>query len=182
MQYLFRVICDENEDFRRDLLINDDASFLELNQLLLDSCNYPDDQMTSFYLCDERWDRGTQITREDVNENTNGFESIRVMRSTLLREFCDRGEKRLEFVFDPFSDRSFCLFLREELPGYGAPEIRLAKGEAPPQILDNPLMPSTAPLVASEGLGLDWDQDFGWDTFNDDELDVEGYEISDDQY
>ena len=36
MQYLIRVVCDEVDDFRRDILIDEDASFLELSK---DSCD-----------------------------------------------------------------------------------------------------------------------------------------------
>jgi len=41
MQYLIRVVCDEVDDFRRDILIDEDASFLELSKVLLESCGYP---------------------------------------------------------------------------------------------------------------------------------------------
>ena len=35
MQYLIRIISDESEDFRRDILINEDATFLDLNNVIL---------------------------------------------------------------------------------------------------------------------------------------------------
>ena len=35
MQYLIRMVCDESTDFRRDILIDEDATFLELSDTIL---------------------------------------------------------------------------------------------------------------------------------------------------
>ena len=53
MVYKFRLLSDEVEDFRRDIEIDSDATFLDLHKAILESVNYPDDQMTSFFICDE---------------------------------------------------------------------------------------------------------------------------------
>ena len=37
MQYLIRVVSDEVDDFRREILIDDDATFLDLSNVLLKS-------------------------------------------------------------------------------------------------------------------------------------------------
>ena len=64
MRFRIKFISDEVEGFLRELEINEDASFLDLNKAVLQACNYPDDQMTSFFLCNDEWERGVQITRE----------------------------------------------------------------------------------------------------------------------
>ena len=174
MQYLIRVICDESEDFRRDLLINDDATFLDLSHLLLTSCGYPDDQMTSFYLCNDEWERGEQITREDVSDSAVDRD-VYTMADTELSEFFDNGVRHFEYCFDPFNDRVFSLSVRDEPPGSGEPEIVRSVGAAPVQIGDidfgDTILPST-------GSTDDFD-DFGITSYNSDELDLEGFEISD---
>ena len=86
MQYLIRMVCDECSDFRRDILIDEDATFLELNDIILKSCAYPDNQMTSFYICDEEWQRGEQITREDMRDNV-ADDFLYTMADTRLSEF-----------------------------------------------------------------------------------------------
>ena len=51
MVYKFRLLSDEVEDFRRDIEIDSDATFMELHEAILKSAGYPDDQMTSFFIC-----------------------------------------------------------------------------------------------------------------------------------
>ena len=53
MVYKFRLLSDEVENFRRDIEIDSEATFLELHKAILDSVNYPDDQMTSFFICND---------------------------------------------------------------------------------------------------------------------------------
>ena len=53
MVYKFRLLSDEVENFRRDIEIDADATFIELHNAILESVNYPDDQMTSFFICSE---------------------------------------------------------------------------------------------------------------------------------
>ena len=50
MVYKFRLLSDEVDNFRRDIEIDSDSTFIELNNAILESVNYPDDQMTSFFI------------------------------------------------------------------------------------------------------------------------------------
>nr|CDL66848.1 unnamed protein product [uncultured bacterium] len=68
MKYKITVECEEVDDFRRDILIDEDATFLELSDTILKSCGYPDDQMTSFYVCEDNWERREQVTRMDCSD------------------------------------------------------------------------------------------------------------------
>ena len=45
---LFRIkfISDEVDGFLREIKIDSDATFLDLNKAILESCGYTDDQMT----------------------------------------------------------------------------------------------------------------------------------------
>lgn len=174
MQYLLRVVSDESDDFRRDILIDDDATFLDLNKVLLESCGYPDDQMTSFYICNDEWERGEQVTREDVHESSAEDVDIYTMSDTILSDFLDKGITNMEYVFDPFNDRAFSLCLRDELPGSGAAEVVKSVGKAPKQIEDIDF--SIATEAGGSGESFD---DFGIDSFNSDEIDLDGFEISD---
>ena len=185
---LFRIkfISDEVDGFLREIKIDSDATFLDLNKAILESCGYPDDQMTSFYICDEEWERGQQITREDMGVG-DADEDIYVMDETRLSEFIEDEEQHLEFVFDPFADRCFFLDVKEVIPGENLKnyEITRVKGHAPCQIEDMDL--DLAPAKGKKGAAVaatdDFDEDalFGAASFNDDDIDLEGFEISDGQ-
>ncbi len=190
---LFRIkfISDEVDGFVRELKIDSDATFLDLNQAILESCGYPDDQMTSFYLCDEEWERGLQITREDMGVGS-ADEDIYVMEETKLSELIEDKEQHLEFVFDPFEERSFFIDVKEIIPGETLKHYAIirAKGEAPQQIKDMDMdldLSESATKSKKRKAAPAEEEDFENEAlyegaaFNDDEIDLEGFEISEGQ-
>lgn len=185
MIYRIKFISDEADGFLRELKIDSDATFLDLNKAILKSCSYPDDQMTSFYICDEEWERGTQITREDMGVGDSD-EDIFVMEKTRLSELVEDEDQRLEFVFDPFSDRCFYLDVKEIIPGKNLQEAEItrSKGDAPRQLLELDLDLGSSKGKKGAGSASDYDDFdddslFGGAGYNDDEIDLEGFEISD---
>ena len=185
MVYRIKFICEEVDGFVREIKIDSEDSFLDLNKIILSSCNYPDDQMTSFYLCDDEWERHEQITREDMGIGSSD-EDIYVMDKTPLSELIEDEEQHLEYVFDPFSNRSFYLDVKEIIPTehLNEAEIVRSKGDAPQQIeIDNDplsLIGGTKKKGAAATDDFDTNDDiFGSASFNDDEIDLDGFEISD---
>lgn len=175
MQYLIRVKCDEVEGFRRDILIDEDANFLDLSKAILKSVDFPDDQMTSFYICNDSWERREQITREDCREAAAADMDVLTMADTTLAEFLDdEGITRMEYIFDPFCERAFNLRVVSEEPGFGEAEVVKSVGKAPKQLAD--MDAATAAILG--GGDLDLDSDFADNLFSDDELDLEGFEIT----
>ena len=187
MLYRIKYICDEVDGFVREIKIDSDSSFLDLCKVILKSCNYPDDQMTEFFVCDDEWERHEQITREDMG-NDDIDTDVYLMAKTPLCDFIEDKGQHFEFVFDPFAERSFFLDVKELIPGehLDEPEIIRSKGEAPQQLqdFDDPFADAIV-AKANKGFsaGDDDDDDFMYSgeggLFNDDELDLEGFEISD---
>lgn len=185
MIYRIKFISEEADGFLRELKIDSEATFLDLNKAILKACGYPDDQMTSFYMCDDEWERGTQVTREDMGVGDSD-EDIYVMANTHLSELIEDEGQHIEFVFDPFADRCFYLDVKETIPGESLKdaEVTRSKGKAPRQLEDFDLdLSSTKAKKGSFSSGAD--DDFVDDSlydgmgFNDDEIDLEGFEISD---
>lgn len=175
MQYLIRVKCDEVEGFRRDILIDEDANFLDLSKIILKSVGYPDDQMTSFFICNDNWEHREQITREDCREAAAVDMDVLTMADTPLADFLDEeGITRMEYIFDPFCERAFNLRVLSEEPGFGEAEVVKSQGKAPKQLAD--MDAATAAILG--GGSLDFADDFADDLFSDDELDLDGFEIT----
>jgi len=183
MTFKIKFISPEVDGFLREVEIDSDATFLELNRIVLSSCGYPDDQMTSFYVCDEEWERGQQITREDMGTSSGSDEDIFMMEKTALSEFIEDEGQNLEFVFDPFSDRTFYMTVKEECPGkhLAAPEVLRSKGKAPEQIAELDFsLPAAGGKSGTVSYAENDDLMFGdGAAFNDDEIDPEGFEITD---
>ena len=181
MLYRIKFISDEVDGFVREIKIDSDATFLDLNQAILKACGYPDDQMTSFYVCDEEWERREQITREDVAEPGHEDEDLFVMASTPLSDFIEEEEQKLEFVFDPFSERVFFLDVKELIPGEHLKEAVISRsvGDAPAQILD---MDLSDPVALGKGGSIFSEEEegefYGDGAFDNEDLDLEGFEFS----
>lgn len=182
MLYRIKFISDEVDGFLREVRIDSDSTFLDLNKIILRSCGYSDDQMTSFYLCDDEWERRQQITREDMGAG-DVDEDIYVMASTPLADFIEDEGQKLEFVFDPFSDRKFYLNVKELIPGehLAEPEVTREQGLPPVQIEEMDFDPAPAAgKTAAAGLAVDdLDDLYGSDSFDSEDFDAEGFEISD---
>ena len=58
MIYKFRIVSDEVDNFKREIAIDADATFLSLRNAICDCVGYDKGQMNSFFLCDNGWGKG----------------------------------------------------------------------------------------------------------------------------
>ncbi len=170
MIYKFRLLSDEVEDFRRDIEIDSDATFKELHTAILESVNYPDDQMTSFFICNNQWIKEIEITLEDMGSRSD--EDNYVMNDTVISDLVEDEKQHLMYVFDPLADRVFFMELSKIEFGkdLDAPRCVKSLGEAPTQVLDFDELMSKTPLPNESN--DDYSDDFyGDDGYNDEDLD-----------
>lgn len=175
---LFKItfICDEVEDFLREITIDADASFLDLNKAILDACGYSDDQITVFYICDDKWETKEQITREDM-ETGKSDQDIYIMEKAVLRDFIHDEGQKLIYVFDSFYDRVLYANVTEVITGKDCdkPVCSRSKGKAPEQIA---LEDENLTKVAQTDDDLMYNDDFyGSDEYDQDDIDTDGFEI-----
>ena len=101
--------------FRRVFEADADATFLELHEAILKSVGYPDDQMTSFFLCNDEWEKGQEVTLVEMDSNFE-YDNM-VMNETRLSDLIEDVGQRLIYVFDPMFERYFFGSLKEIKPG-----------------------------------------------------------------
>ena len=179
MIYKFRLLSDEVDNFRRDIQIDSEATFLELHNAILESVNYPDDQMTSFFICTDQWIKTVEITREDMggmSEDENYS-----MAETVIGDVIEDEKQKLMYVFDPLADRAFFMELSKIEFGKDIEEAVCVKstGDAPVQLLNFDELMSKTNATASAGLDDDFNEDFyGSEGYNEDDIDLDGYDIN----
>ena len=61
MIFRFTIISDEVDDFVREIQVDPDATFFDLHEAILKSTGYSNDQMTSFFICDDDWEKGNHV-------------------------------------------------------------------------------------------------------------------------
>ena len=131
MIFRFLILSDEVDDFKREIKIDSEATFLDLQNAILESVNYTKDQMTSFFICDEDWSKKTEITL--VEMDTASDVDNYVMADTQLDELLEEEHQKLLFVFDYMTDRAFFMELREIIPGEDLDKPVCSKSKGFPQ-------------------------------------------------
>lgn len=187
MLYRIKMVSDEVEGFLREYKIESEATFLDLSKIILSSCGYEDDQLTSFYLCNREWERHEQVTREDMGMGDD-LDDVYIMDRTRLSELIEDEGQRLQYVFDTFNDRCFYLEVKEIITGerLSEPIVIRSKGEAPEEVILDDADELTPTAKGKKGAAAGEADDLydesayiGGGAFNDDELDLDGFEISD---
>ena len=180
MVYKFLILSDEVDNFAREISIDADATFLELQDAILDSVNFTKDQITSFFICDEDWEKKTEVTLIEMDSSSE-YDNW-VMESTKLSDLVDEEYQKLLFVFDNMADRAFFMELRSLEPGKHLEKATCTRSMGnPPQQLEN-----FEEITATAVSGNDFTADlYGDDQFDPSELDEEGFsdfDASEDPY
>ncbi len=170
MIYRFLILSDEVDNFSREITIDSEATFLDLQNVILDSVNYTKDQITSFFICDEDWEKKTEITL--VEMDTSSDVDSWVMDRTRLSELLDEEKQRMLFVFDNLTERAFFMELREIIPGKNLekPVCIKSVGQAPAQTISFDDFEKN-----NSGTDLLDESFYGDEEFDPTELDDEGF-------
>lgn len=172
MVYRFTLISDEVDDFVREIKIDSEATFFEFHEAILKAAQYTDDQMTSFFICDDNWEKEQEITLEDMGGYSD--EDSYIMRETRLSELVEDEKQRLLYVFDPLTERVFFIELSEIEYGKDIEQAKCTRKEgiAPKQTVDFDEM------LATTGANLDLGENFyGDEDFDMEDFDPEGFDM-----
>lgn len=136
MVYRFKLVSDEVDNFSREIEIDSESNFLQLRNAILDSIGYSKDELDSFFLCDDEWQKEEEITLEDMD--TSSDKDTWLMETTPLYEMIEDEGQKLIFVFDYITDRCFFMEMKEAIPGRNLKEpiCTLKQGKAPNQHID----------------------------------------------
>lgn len=177
MIYNFRVVSDEVDNFKREIKIDADATFLDLKNAICDSVSFDKNQMCSFFICEGNWEKTKEITMEDMGSDSS--EDVYLMDDTVLSDFIEDEGQRLIFTFDYMTDRSFFIEMKEIITGKTLkdPLCTLSVGNPPAQVVDLDEFEAKASAKAASASVDDLDEEFyGADSYNEDEFDVEGFD------
>lgn len=176
MIFRFTVISNEVDDFVREIKIDSDATFYELHRIILESCHYEDNQITSFFVCDDDWEPQQEIVLEDMGTSL-AEDELYLMKETKLSELLEEEEQRLVYIFDPLSERMFFIELTEVSYGQSLEQAKCSRqrGDAPVQMIGIEDILSKDVAKTTEDMNEDF---YGSEGFEDEEFDPEGFEIS----
>lgn len=177
MVYRFKLVSDEVTNFAREIEIDSENTFLQLRNAVLDSVDFSKDELDSFFLCDDDWQREEEITLEDMG-TVSSDQDLWLMEETPLSELIEENQK-LVFVFDYLTERSFFMELKEMIPNRKLvePVCTFKKGKAPKQVIDMDDFEKKIDLKAQEKIDSIDDIDvYTGDEFNEEDLE-DGFDI-----
>ncbi|MDE6575249.1 MAG: hypothetical protein K2L84_07955 [Muribaculaceae bacterium] len=175
MIFNFRLVSDEVDNFKREIRIDSTATFLDLKKAICESVGYDKDQLSSFFICDNNWEKEKEITFEDMGSDPD--QDVWLMDEATLDEFIEDEGQKLLYVFDYMTERMFFMEMTEMIMGRNLkdPVCSLSLGTPPPEAID--LDEFDAKIDAKNTAAADLDEDFyGEDSYNDDEFDAEGFD------
>ncbi len=179
MVYRFKLVSDEVSNFVREIEIDSEHSFLQLRNAILDSVGFSHDELDSFFICDEDWNKEEEITLEDMGV-TASDRDLWLMESTPLEELIEEEGQKLIFVFDYLTERSFFMELKEIIPerDLDSPVCTMRKGSGPKQSVDLTEFENQIDVKAASSVEFEDDDIISGGSFNEDEI-GEGYDIMD---
>lgn len=136
MIYRFRIILDTEEDVFRDIEIEEDITLEEFHNTITQSFGFDGAEMASFYISDEEWNQGEEISLFDMSD---GLQSVRLMNETTLSDVVNESSPKLIYIYDFLNMWTFLVELAEIAEyesGREYPNIMFVHGQIPDQAPD----------------------------------------------
>lgn len=133
MIYRFRVILDNDteDDIFRDIEIRKTDTLEDLHNTITQSFGFDGTEMASFYISDDEWNQGEEISLFDMSESIN---PVKLMNETFLEDVVDQSKTKLIYVYDFLSMWTFLVELAEIVEvtkGVDYPNLMYVHGQIP---------------------------------------------------
>lgn len=125
-----RVVIDFEDDVFRDIVLPANTNFEVFHEQILKAFNFPNNQMASFYLSNDNWDKGQEIPLFDMSDT--GAENLSTMKEVKLQALIENANQKLVYVYDFFL--MWCFFVEIisiEKSDIQLPEITTSYGTPP---------------------------------------------------
>lgn len=183
--YRFRVLFEEYEDVYRDIEIKSGQTFEDLHNAIQSAIGFDASQMASFYMSDDYWRKGVEITLMDVSEDTK--KPKKTMNKSILSDFIDDPHQKMIYVFDFMAMWTFYIelikIIPQEDPKAVYPRCVKTGGIAPKQYKSNVPPPSEEEeemgLAKKSGVVFDEFEQFAGEEETDDSEDEFGFDAED---
>ncbi|WP_336066084.1 IS1096 element passenger TnpR family protein [Mesoflavibacter sp. CH_XMU1404-2] len=133
MIYRFRAILDNDteEDIFRDFEIRESDTMEDLHNVITQSFGFDGTEMASFYVSDDDWDQGEEISLFDMSD---GLNEVKLMNETSISDIVHEAQTKLIYVYDFLSMWTFFVELAEiveEAQGTDYPNLMYVQGQVP---------------------------------------------------
>ena len=135
--YKFRIKFEDHDDVYRDIEIRSTQTFEDLHNAIQRAINFDATQPASFYMSDDNWKRGQEITlNEKGQEKYASDKKPPLMKKSRLCDFIIDPHQKIYYLSDYKALWSFYIelfkILKDE-PGAAYPRVVKSVGDAPKQ-------------------------------------------------
>lgn len=110
--YRFKITMDDNDDFLRIVDIPANFTFLEFHKYLYKILKLEGNELASFYILDNKFNKKKEITLIDMNVNEDeNADSILLMENVKLNQIIDDPHQKMAYVYDFINMYTFNLEL-----------------------------------------------------------------------
>jgi hypothetical protein len=127
-----RIVFDSKEEVFRDVEMSNEGTLEDLHEAILASFGMKNDQMASFYISDDQWNKGDEYVLMDMGEGAV------LMKEGSLVEFTEISD-RLLYVYDFMNLKIFYVEVighPEPVNGRKYPYLLMALGNMPQEVDD----------------------------------------------
>jgi hypothetical protein len=131
--YKFRVLIDteKSEKVFRDIIISSTENFETFYQSILASFEWSGQELASFYVSNESWDKGHEIALIDMQSNEN-LDAPSIMKESIIQDLVNSSNQRFLLVHDFLRMWCFMIELIEVIQDeFEGPMLDFSVGDAP---------------------------------------------------
>lgn len=131
--YRFRVLVDDQVEAFRDIEVMAHATFFDLHRAILDAFAFQGQEMASFYVCDDDWQRGEEIPLMDMGMLDDGSTPT-TMEQVMIGDHVESEDQKFTYVYDFLNMWCFYVELVQTTESDQGPEfaqVVFSHGEAP---------------------------------------------------
>ncbi len=163
----FRVLLDNIKGVFRDIEIPENFNLAQLHETIVDSLDFSGMEMASFFISDEDWEKGEEISLMDMSEP--GQDSVRLMSDMPITEVTKEAGDRLLYVYD-FLNMWICYVELVDIL-----DKKIDKAEVVLSVGESPVESSSG----NAGMDTDLDDSDLYDDFEDDDGESEFESLDD---
>lgn len=142
--YRFKVIFEDYDEVIRVIDIKSTQTFFNLHVAIQDSILFDKSQLASFYLSDDQWKKGYEITLDDMHTTEDmadeNYIPTPIMKESRLCDFINDPHQKFVYVFDFLNMWTLYVELTDiimsENPKLTYPAVTKSIGLAPKQHID----------------------------------------------
>ncbi len=133
--YRFRVTFEDYDDVIREIDVKSNQTFEDLHRAIHQSTGYNSDYPSSFYISNDQWNKGEEITYMPNQKRTE--RGVALMDKVKLLSYIDDPHQKFYYTFN--FDRPFDFHVElmkiilNDTPGVTYPAVIKSIGEAPKQ-------------------------------------------------